>query len=57
MVLDPTLAAKRTAKGVKKTAKLTTKVTGSVAKGSYGVTKKMAKTGVKGTSKVEFSTL
>jgi hypothetical protein len=52
MVLDPTLAAKRTAQGVKDTVKLTTKVTSSVAKGSYGVTKSIAKTGVKGTSNV-----
>ena len=57
MVKDPTLAAKRTAKGVKGTVKLTTKVTGSVAKGSYGVTKTIAKTGVKGTSKVVGKTI
>ncbi|KAL3938851.1 MAG: hypothetical protein SGARI_001589 [Bacillariaceae sp.] len=57
MVMDPTLAAKRTAKGVKGTVKLTTKVTGNVAKGSYGVTKTIAKTGVKGTSKVVGKTI
>jgi hypothetical protein len=57
MVLDPTLAAKRTAKGVKETVNFTTKVTGSVAKGSYGVTKSIAKTGVKGTSKVVGKTI
>ena len=60
MVMDPTLAAKHTAKGVKGTVKLTTKVTGSIAKGAktgvkggYGV----AKTGMKGTTKVVGKTI
>ncbi|KAG7360839.1 hypothetical protein IV203_035938 [Nitzschia inconspicua] len=57
MVLDPSLAAKRTAKGVKDTVKLTTKVTNTVAKGSYGMTKSIAKTGVKGTSMVVGKTI
>lgn len=57
MVLDPSLAAKRTAKGVKGTVKLTTKMTNTVAKGSYDVTKSIAKTGVKGTSKVVGKTI
>ena len=57
MVLDPTLAAKRTAKGMKKTAQLTTKVTGSMAKGSYGMTKSIAKNGIKGTTNFVGTTL
>jgi hypothetical protein len=57
MVLDPTLAAKRTAQGMKKTAKLTTKVTGSVAKGGYGMTKSIAKNGIKGTTNLVGTTL
>jgi hypothetical protein len=57
MVLDPSLAAKRGKNGIKGTVNLTTKVTGTVAKGSLGLTTSLAKNSLNVTTMVVGSTI
>jgi hypothetical protein len=57
MVMDPTLAAKRGKNGIKGTMNLTTKVTGTVAKGGIGLTTSLAKNSLNVTTKVVGTTI
>lgn len=57
MVMDPSLAAKRGKNGIKGTVNLTTKVTGTVAKGGIGLTTSLAKNSLNVTTKVVGTTI
>jgi hypothetical protein len=57
MVMDPTLAAKRGKNGIKGTVNLTSKVTGTVAKGSLDLTASLAKNSLNVTTKVVGTTI